>query len=499
MISKRNLNVWILLIYIILSILLFDPKLFTGGDNARYIALAESLAKGKGYKEIYSPEESPYTLYPPGFPLLLVPIYTIFNCNILLLKLVSFLCGIGTFLFSFLIFKIIFKNKYLPPLLLNLFLPILITNNHWILSEIPYLCFSLGGIYFFLKSLEDKSPNIFFILCAIFSTYAFLIRSAGITLIGAITIFLLYKRQFKRAALFLLIFLAVFIPWSLRNASIPGAKTYEYWFLKKNPYLEESPQIGFNDLLRRVGYNVNLYIFTVFPLSILSGIISKEILAMAGLLLIALVIIGLIIRFKKVDFLDLYIIFSGIVIITWPEVWSSDRFLLPILPVLIIYIFLGLFWLETKIKSKYFVSVVTAIFIFVNLLEIIPQAKTSITNNIAYVNGDRYAGYTPDWRRYFETIEWIKINIPNDKIIIARKPEFVYLLSHHKSFCYPFTNNRDKIKESITKCDYILYDNFFWTGTTYRYLRPVLEENLENYELIFQTRRPEFYLLKIKK
>ncbi|MGB9721929.1 MAG: hypothetical protein ACPL28_10685, partial [bacterium] len=65
---KKEIPLWIfLLIYTILSLLLFDPKLFTGGDNAVYIILAESITTGKGYKNIYLPEQPPHTQYPPGF------------------------------------------------------------------------------------------------------------------------------------------------------------------------------------------------------------------------------------------------------------------------------------------------------------------------------------------------------------------------------------------------------------------------------------------------
>jgi len=497
--DKRKQILWLLIIlYVILSVFLFDLKPFIGGDNARYINLARSMLLGKGYRDITHPDEPRYTLYPPGFPALLMPVIAIFGANIPILKIIPMLCGLGAFIFFIFIAQILFPKTWIYPAVTALASPILLLNGHWLLSEIPFVCFSLGGLYFFYQYQKDKRalPAILF---TFFSIYAFLIRSAGITLIAAIALFLIVSKNYKMLFIFLAIFLVLFIAWTLRNASIPGTNTYDYWFLKKNPYLDESPRIGLNDFINRIIFNFKTYTLSIFPTSVLSSLTNPTVLALSGIALTALVISGVIRRLKAFTFLDWYLIFSLVIIITWTETWTSERFLLPIIPILFIYIYFGLSWISEKIKSKYLIPVITGCILIVNMITIVKLSATTITENMQYLRGDRYAGYSPDWRRYFETIDWAKKNIPENRVIMARKPEFVFLFSGHKSFVYPYTTDPDKMRASINQADYVLIDNFSWTGTTRRYLLPVLQSEPDRYEVVYRSRPPEFYVLKVNK
>jgi len=497
--GKRKQILWLLIIlYIVLSVFLFDPKPFIGGDNARYINLARSMLLGKGYRDITHPDEPRYTLYPPGFPALLMPVIAIFGTNIPLLKIIPMLCGLGAFIFFILIVQILFPKTWIYPAVSALCSPILLLNGHWLLSEIPFVCFSLGGLFFFYQYQKDKRPRSA-ILFTFFSIYAFLIRSAGITLIAAIALFLIVSKNYKMLIIFLAIFLALFIAWTLRNASIPGTNTYDYWFLKKNPYLDESPRINLSDFINRIIFNFKTYTLFIFPSSILSSLSNPTLLAISGIAFTALFISGVIRRLKAFTFLDWYLIFSLVIIITWTETWTSERFLLPIIPVLFIYVYFGLSWISDKLKSKYLIPVVTGLILIFNLVTTVKLSAATISDNVRFLKGDRYAGYSPDWRRYFETIDWIKKNVPDDPVIMARKPEFVFLFSGRKSFVYPYTTDLDKMRASINQADYVLLDNFSWTGTTPRYLLPVLQTEPDRYEVVYRSRPPEFYVLKIKK
>ncbi len=112
--DRHKLLLLFLFIYIVLSFFLFDPKLFSGGDNAVYIILAESIVSGEGYKDMYMPDEPPHSQYPFGFPIMLSVPILIFGTNIILLKLLLLLTGLGSVCFMYKIGEYLFRVIVAP-------------------------------------------------------------------------------------------------------------------------------------------------------------------------------------------------------------------------------------------------------------------------------------------------------------------------------------------------------------------------------------------------
>ena len=141
---------------------LFDPKPHTGGDNASYIILAESVLRtGDGYSDNITPgPPKPHTQYGFGYPLLLSPLVWLFGRNVVILKLFSVVLAVGSVAhFSVLL------ERLLPPLacagltLAAALNPVIVDYSHWILSEIAFLFFSLLSLYLLLRSEYPDSKN----------------------------------------------------------------------------------------------------------------------------------------------------------------------------------------------------------------------------------------------------------------------------------------------------------------------------------------------------
>ncbi len=480
-------------IYIIVSVLLFDPKLFRGGDNVIYVILTESIVSGQGYKDIYLPEEPPHSRYPCGFPVLLSLPVCIFGTNIIILKMLVLLTGLGSVLFLYLISSSLFRDKVSIIMLLYVSLPIPYLYNVRILTEIPFMCFSFGALYFFIDARRKKG---FYYISFILATYAFFIRTAGISLIMAMMLFLLFKKQYKYLAVFLLVFLAVFLPWHVRNTNIPREVSYVAQVLAKDPYRLNLGSVNFHDILARVWKNFAFYCFIVMPKMLASIILSKLLAGILGVVFAVLTLIGYFKKLKRFSVIEIYFIFSIIVILVWPRIWSSERFLLPVTPFFAFYVFGGLLWLARKIRFEHLTKIVVGALVVTNFIAIILYSRGTIRNNTEYLKGDKYAGYDDDWRNYFEVIAWVGENIPKDKIIMARKPEFVYLLSRRKSLTYPFTTDYNEMKKAIKRCDYIIVDNFYRSESAKHWLLPALQKEPENYRVIIETKPPKFYLLE---
>lgn len=472
---------------------MFDPKLFTGGDNAIYMILAESISHGKGYRDLYLPDELPHTQYPFGFPLLLAPFVLFFGMNAVILKFVVVVSGLAALYFMIKICESLFKEKVFFLIAAYVSIPIMINYNHWILSEMPFICFSLAAIYLLMKA-PDNREYLYYVgfVCGI---YAVFIRTAGIGLVLGIIIWLLLRKRYKQFIIFVGMFVVIFVPWQLRSAGVERGGGYIEQLLAKNPYQMDLGRIGVADLVKRMVRNFTYYTFTILPSTLLPALKARFLEITAGTLLAVLTIVGFAIRVRRRTFLEIYFVVSVVLLLAWPDVWSSDRFLLPVLPIVMIYMYHGVAWLKDKVKFGYLVEVFAGIIIVLNTIDIIPAVRQSVALNMAYVKGDDYAGYSSDWRRLFEIIELTKTHVPQGSVIMARKPEFVYLLGRHKSLIYPFTKDHWQVQEAIDRCDYIILDSCYWT--TRQYLLPVLIENPDRYTIIRKTEKPEFYLVKI--
>lgn len=493
--EKNRYLLLFILIYIILSLLHFDPKLFSGGDNAIYIILTESIVSGHGYRDMYLPEEPPHTQYPFGFPLLLLLPLLIFGRNLIILKLSVLITGLISFIFVYQIARSLFKDRANIVMLFYLSMPIPYVYNARILTEIPFMCFSLGALYFFIKA--RKNNTLFYYISFILAIYAFFIRTAGISLIIAMMLLLIFRKQYKYFAIFLLIFLAAFLPWQIRNIHISREVSYIDQLLAKNPYDMALGRANFLDLLTRAWENFILYAFMLLPKMLASIILSMLIAVILGIIFIVLIVIGFLKKIKRLSVMEIYVMLSMIIILLWPRIWSSERFLLPVIPFFVYYVYDGLLSIAKKIRFEHFSRVVIGTLVLTNFVAIVLYSRGTIRANMNYLRGDRYAGYPDDWRHYLTVIDWVGENIPNDKVVMARKPEFVYLLSGRKSLTYPITSDHLRVKEAIRRCDYIIIDNFYGAPAARVYLIPVLEQEQEKYQLIFKTTAPEFYLLKV--
>ncbi|MEO0091419.1 MAG: glycosyltransferase family 39 protein [candidate division WOR-3 bacterium] len=499
-ISPKTIFIIAILLNLILSLLLFDPKLETGGDNALYLILGKSIISGQGFRDIHNPNQQPHTTVPPGFPFILGIGQLLFGNNFVAIKFIILLFSIGSLTIAYYLFRHYLEKDYLLPLFVFATLPIYLQYSFALLSEIPFLFFGLLSFYLFELALRKESL-ILLIASAIAVVGSYYLRAAGIAFIVAFLGYLLWKRKIKWFIIFLLIILALVFPWLMRNYAINKQNPYVDVLFVRNPYNLQSGKITFGDFINRIIANIKIYFLYALPQIFLPAINNNAILTLLGIVITLIVILGIFSKKGRVFLASIIglVVYLGMLIIR-PEVWSGDRFLLPVVPIILVYIFFGLITLESKFKIKNaFKILVGVLFILVNIIAIIPQAKIAIANNSLYLKGEKYAGYSADWVRWFETIEWIDKNIPKNKIIMSRKPEFVYLLSGCKSIGYPFTEDEKQVKDAIANSDYILLDNFYWTGTTRRYLLPVIQKEQDKYQIVYKSNKPEFYVLQVKK
>jgi hypothetical protein len=157
-----------------------------GGDNAEYVLLAQHLGRLEGYESGWAPGPGvPHTLYPPVFPLLLVPVAwmapaTFLGCHVV----VSLLAAAAVYLLV-----IHFTRRGLPPwaAALAVLTPALsflwLQNAADVLSDLPFLAFAALALVLLHPGTEERLPPRRIVLGAVAAGLAFYTRTAGLALV----------------------------------------------------------------------------------------------------------------------------------------------------------------------------------------------------------------------------------------------------------------------------------------------------------------------------
>ncbi|MHB8158153.1 MAG: ArnT family glycosyltransferase [Desulfocucumaceae bacterium] len=493
----------ILTAFVILAGLSFDPKPFVGGDNANYVLLSQSLANNKGLTEIWTPGTVYNTLYPFGFPLLLAPV-SLLRMVYPWYKLIPFLSALAGLAMLWLILRrqgVLLAATVTALCAVN---PTILDYSHWVLSELSFMAFLLLAVWLMLR-WEEKEDNATLVLLILATTFTNHIRSSGIVLLAGFVAHLLIKRKFRAAVALFVGFVLLSIPWAIRTRAAGSGLSYVDWLLVRDPYQVESGNVTIMELVQRVWHNARQYFGDIIPQAVFpygeSGGSKGQ--GLLGFLLTGLpMLAGIIVRLvKKSSSYDWCIFFYFGLMLLWPSSWTDVRFALPVLPFFIMYLFQGYQALAGMI-SKSIRPYLAVILFLVLFAASLAQAASSWSRNLemqsAYRKGDHLAGYDPAWRSFFTAAEWIKTNTPENSNVVSRKPSLFYLSAQRKTFCYPFTANRDSVLKVIDRADYIMVEPV--SGTGQKYLIPAIQPLLDKkYKIIYAQGEPPTYVLQIIK
>ncbi|MDX1662015.1 MAG: glycosyltransferase 87 family protein, partial [Gemmatimonadota bacterium] len=259
---------------LVLAALSFDPRLFTGGDNATYYALAEALATGRGYVDLIAPGHPPHAVYPPGYPAFLVPFYWLFSGSIVGIKAASLVAGAVVLWATW---RVARRDPAVPAWaaaaavgLVGLY-PVFLDYAHWVLSEMTYLAVTLLAIGAFLgaegypagpagddgEGSEADGWTGSWTIGLGLALASFLVRTAGLALLLAALLHALLKRRWRRAGAAAGVTAVGVVPWLLwTSAHAPATGSYLEQLLASNRHDPQSPPISMSEFLQRIGENL---------------------------------------------------------------------------------------------------------------------------------------------------------------------------------------------------------------------------------------------------
>ncbi len=478
--------------HLILAILLFDPKPFIGGDNAGYMILAESLETGQGYRNIHLPGSPWHAQYPPFYPAVLATVRAL-GGGLIAFKILSVVFTSASLVFLFLLGRRRLSREgtlaVVAPFALS---PVLLYYSHWVLSEALFVLLTLIALWA-SECINDSRRWV--ALSAIFGILAYLTRAAGLPFLVALLLILGLKRRWRQlGAVGGASAAGVAAGWLWGKLAVAdSAQVYSKNFLLVDPYRPELGHVGLGELVSRVVNNIRLYSVEVLPES-LAGPASAGginlIALLVGFLLIALALVAWIRDVRKLRVLELFTAFYLGLLLLWPQIWTDRRFLLPLLPAILLHAVAGVVWSMDFVRLKRPVWVLPALGALLILLTIPDHVRTvsfSRRCRSFYRQGDQLACYPAQWRSFAQSAYWVRENTPDEVIVVNRKPRLFYYFSGRRGDVYPFTTDDREMLTFLDDvgADYVLVAPV--SQTTYRYLVPVIQSVPERFELAHQV------------
>ncbi len=488
----------ILFLIILIHIFAFNQALSTNGDNARYMIYAKSLIKTGGFLRIYLPIDRPVIADPVGLSLILFPIYLIFGMNIISMKLLVFLCFIGSLILTYVVFKQ-FVDKRIAIIITILFgsHPYIVQYSSMVMTEVPYIFWSLFALWLLLKYEQSDKIHIGYLIfatAAIFMTY--LTRAIGAGFTVAVFFYFLVKvnwplyiknkdlsflraLEFKKLVLICLSIFFVFLGWQLRSQSIGGtsqAQIFTNLNIIENVLTKSLPDF-----------------WQVFAQNIFADQMVRwkyETVGLKWVLVSIITLLGLCYSFYRKEIVAFYSFFVMFILILGyrslsPLVFS--RYLIPFTPFLIYFLYAGIRFVFTLFKKES----LNKLGILAGWITLYLILMSNFSGASYYIQkAHRGTVYPIAEANYIECARWAGENLPPDAIVTSRKEAIFYIFSELRGFKHTTsymkyskeweTERLETFKKNNTS--YLILDTF--NSTTIRNIFPILRNHPNKFKLV---------------
>ena len=466
-------------IHITMAFISGDPGIHTGGDNAAYVSLAQSLAQDGAYHESWHPGSPPHTQYPPVYPAVLAVLILLGAKTWGVFKAMSLLGTALATAFCFLWVRRLHGPRIAGVVALFFGIsPALLFHSRWILSEPLFLTFVFASLWLLtpdsrkpVRTAESGTalsrlarPRCIAALALVIT--ANFTRSAGLPLVAAVGIWLAMRKRWATLGIFSAAFAAFAIPWHLRSG---GEYVSAFWLV--NPYALDQGTIDLGGLVTRLGTNLWEYTIEYVPTGLtgMSGIPA----AVLGLVTVGLALAGWLHRVRSGPGLPeiFTFLYTGLIMV-WPAAWSGDRFALPLYPLILLYGGEQLVRTAARLPRR----VAQAVAVAVAAIVVVPAGASWLEDTeyasrcrALVANRGPMGCYASSIRELQVMALWTREWLPPGSVVFARKPRLFHAFSGHPAVVYPFTSDPNRLPAQADSIgvDYVVVGSWDTSGPAY--------------------------------
>lgn len=411
----------------------FYPDQNWGDDFAQYLHQAGNLVEGKDMADTgyiysrYTPVLGPRA-YPPGFPLLLAPIYGIWGLNMTAFQVYMIVLQLIGLILIYLLYR---AEVALPTALILLLMmglsPYFISFKRAIMSDVPFMLFCIAFLVWVEKVYRQQRFDRWAILIAVVLAFiCYLIRTIGFVVLGALVISDLLRR--RSVTRFTLLTVAGTVTLVIVSRFLIGGG--------EESYFDQFEGYSLTIIFENFSYYLigQIRAFWAGP-SIRLG--TQAILPILYLAAAPLIIYGFVRRARRSTLLiEMFFVFYLGVILAWPSV-QELRFLYPILPLVLLYTGVG-FEGVLEMFSKHLPQQVIRVGAVAVALGILVIYSVRVTDVIAEETWVPDGPYTPASQELFE---FVSNETDPGSTFVFFKPRALSLYTKRAGSTFPWTQS----------------------------------------------------------
>lgn len=466
-------------LHFILGLLVFEPTLFPGGDNAGYLILGDALRSGEGYRDLYLPGTPLHAKYPPFLPLLLAGIGWLGGVGVAKVAMLL-ITSTAVWVTARLGKRWVGDGAALMAAGVLAVNPTLLEYGHYVLSEAPFTLLVVLALWL---SLHDDRKGA--TLAMVAAVAAFATRTAGMAVLVALPLTWFLNGRRRRAV------------WGGATAAgtMGGWALYQRWaaadqpgylaeLLLVDPYTPSAGTVGLAGLVARTAENCWAYVSRVLPETVLGPAGGGDgFRTVLGLAIAAAALAGWAIRSRpRVGTPELFALLYAGLIAAWPSVWTDRRFLLPLMPVILLLSLTALWKLPANRGrwARWAAPAVIGLFGLVWTAETVPDRLACAASYRAGRPCDPPANAS-----LYDAARWAHENTPPDAIVANRKPRLFFWYARRRGDLYPFSADPGAVMAGLDAmgADFVLVDQV--SATTQRYLLPAIRAHESRFEAVY--------------
>lgn len=420
------LVVALLVLHAVLAWHLRAPSITTRLDDTTYIQLARSILH-LGYNDTFLVGSPVHSQYPPGYPLLLAMLGTVFGERVSVFVSASILLStIALGLFYAMARRRWPADVALLALAVAAVNPSLVYTAGRVASEPLFMALTMLALYCLART---PATGRSLALATVAIVAASLTRSIGVTLVASMGLLWLIERRYKHVlalGMASAVTIGAWLVWTIRAPQKVVGSSYIADFA----YRGSSPESPLLVLAHRLVDNAKDYFLHsipwIMPWPAIPGTPIDN--ALWLLLDVGLGAVGVGLLWRRHRAAAIALASYSALLAIWP--WPIGRFLFPMLPLIFLTLFAGAAWVSGRFRSpllQYFPIALGALIIVTAL----SRNARAIGEALACERDHPLTSpgcFNPDQRSVFAAAEFARRELPRSaRIVVGKDAPFAYL------------------------------------------------------------------------